>query len=367
MLKDNPLPFNKSDGLYIIAEIGSSHRGDRPRMREMVHAAAESGADCLKTQWIYAHEILPKNAGSIKLPNGELDIFQQFLNLELDQDFYWEMKDLSEELGMDWTASPFGPKSASEIISLDPPWIKVASPELNYFSLLIQLGESSIPLILSTGVSTLEDISESVKHIPHSEVGLMHCITSYPAPEEEYNLAVIPSFQRLFSLPSGLSDHSLSPIDLPLLASSVGAAFLEKHFTLDKNDGGMDDPIALDPKDFRRMTQTIRSFEGQTPSEKTSFLDQHIPPERQKTILGDGRKNVSPSESANYLRTNRSIHAIDEILPGTIINESNARVLRTEKNLRPGLHPRYWTKILGKKAIKRISYGEGIQFEDLSI
>jgi sialic acid synthase SpsE len=334
-------------------------------MRELIHAAAESGADCVKTQWIYAEEILPANTGSIRLPTGDLDIYKQFLELETSPDFYAEMKELCESLGLDWSASPFGLKSAAELLALKPLWVKIASPEINHFPLLQYLDQSGIPLILSTGVSKLSDIKESLQYIKTSEVGLMHCITSYPAPEEEYNISVIYAFEREFGLTAGLSDHSLSPIELPLLAASVGARFLEKHFTLDKSDGGMDDPIALIPKEFQKMVDIVREYEGQTPTQKPLFLSQIIPKQRQKILLGDGNKRLSPAEEANYLRTNRSIHATRDIEAGDFISLENSAILRTEKILRPGLHPRYWASILGKKAKKKIPYGQGIRNIDL--
>ncbi|HAK45165.1 MAG TPA: spore coat protein, partial [Spirochaeta sp.] len=204
--------------IFIIAEIGTSHNGDLDRASMLIDAAAAAGAGCVKTQIIFADEIIHPKTGVVELPGGSIRLFDRFLELEQDFEFYRKLKNLTEAAGLEFLASPFGYMSLDWLLKLGCKMIKIASPELNHFPLLELAAGTGKKLLLSTGVSKLSDIEAalnciaSVSETARQQAVLMHCITSYPAPEEEYNLNVIPALSGRFGIPAGVSDHSLDPV-----------------------------------------------------------------------------------------------------------------------------------------------------------
>ena len=198
--------MNKSN-INIIAEIGTSHEGSIEKAKELVDAAAWAGADTIKFQWVYADEILHPDTGFVKLPTGNIRLYDRFKQLECPPSFYKEMVDYVHSKGCKFCCSPFGLRSLSELLELKPDFVKVASPELNHFPMLKALasyrehvGAENVPVILSSGVSKLEDIKNAVDIVGTKNVSLLHCITSYPAPEDEYNLKVISTLANQFGI-----------------------------------------------------------------------------------------------------------------------------------------------------------------------
>jgi sialic acid synthase SpsE len=357
--------FYSSQKVLVIAELGTSHGGDPVKAREMVDAAAEAGADCVKVQIVYAREILHPKTGTVSLPGGMVNLYERFKALELDPGFYADLKEYAGARGLLFLASPFGLQSARELRTLEPKALKIASPELNYTALLRELASYKLPILLSAGVARLGDIEEALALLPRGKVCLLHCVTAYPAPEEDYNLRVLPGLAGIFGLPVGLSDHSLDPELAPMLAIAMGAAVVEKHFCLSRDDPGLDDPIALPPADFARMVRGIRRASGLATETLLEALARERGAERVAAVLGDGVKRLAPSEAANYTRTNRSIHAIRDIAAGETIAPGVFAGLRTEKTLRPGLPPSWEDKIAGRRAASFIPAGEGIRFDDI--
>jgi len=247
--------------VLLVAELGTGHNGSPERALEMVDAAAASGADAVKLQLVIAEEILHPLTGHVELPGGRIPLFERFRALQREPGFYAAVKAHAEKRGLHFLCTPFGIRSARVVRDLECPALKIASPELNHLPLLREAASYGVPLILSTGVSTLADI-ERAAAIVGPAAALLHCITAYPAPEEEYNLRLIPNLSRIFSLPVGLSDHSLDPVLVPAAAVGLGACIVEKHFTISRLGGGLDDPIALPPRDFARMAEAVRRAEG---------------------------------------------------------------------------------------------------------
>jgi len=348
----------------IVAEAGSAHQGELARAFELIDAAGQAGADCVKFQAIFADEIVHPRTGSIELPGGRTPIYQRFRELERDLSFYARLKEYTEKRGLLFLCSAFGIRSARLLRDLGVEAVKVASPELNHFPLLRELAGYDLPLILSTGVSTLSDIERAlIAAVP--ETVLLHCITSYPAPEEEYNLRVVPNLRAIFGRPVGVSDHSRDPLLVPGLAVTVGACVVEKHLALSVEGGGLDDPIALEPDAFARMVEGVRQIEGMDPAQGRSRLEGEYGPQRVEAVLGDGIKRLAPSESRYYLTTSRSLHAVDEIPVGQTIREADVCIVRTESNLRPGLGPEYLEVVVGHMAQRAIPAGEGIIWDDV--
>ncbi|MDR0597316.1 MAG: N-acetylneuraminate synthase family protein [Treponema sp.] len=351
--------------VLIIAELGTSHGGSAAKARELVDAAAASGADCVKFQIVYAGEILHPNTGEVALPGGSVRLYDRFKELEKDIGFYADLKDYVESRGLLFLASVFGPRSARELRSLRPRLLKIASPELNYTGLLTELAGYGLPALLSSGVSRLGDIESALEIFPPERACLLHCVTAYPAPERDYNLRLLPNLAGIFGCAVGVSDHSLDPELVPALAAALGAAAIEKHFCLSRDDPGLDDPIAQSPADFERMVRAARHASSQSPEAALEAIVRERGRDTVEAVLGDGVKRLAPSERANYERTNRSLHALRDIAAGETLQAEDFAALRTEKVLRPGLHPSWEKKLAGKKTTRFIPAGEGIVAEDL--
>ncbi len=351
--------------VFIIAEIGTAHQGDLKKAEKLIRAVAESGADCAKFQVVFADEIIHPLTGTVPLPGGDIPLYDVFKGLEKDLDFYKELKRISESCGLEFLASPFGLKSASILRDIGSLRFKIASPELNHYPLLREVSSYKKEMILSTGVSTLGDIEEALKITGRKGISLLHCITAYPAPPEQYNLRLISLYKELFGVKTGISDHSTDPLLIPLLSTAMGAEIIEKHFTLSNNTDGLDDPIALNKENFALMVKNVRNSERKAPEEIIHRLKGEHSSELIDKIIGKGIKELAPSESDNYKRTNRSVHALHALKTGTILTEENSALLRTEKILKPGISPLYYNEVLGTRIKKDIADGEGIQWRDL--
>jgi sialic acid synthase SpsE len=359
--------------VLVIAELGTGHGGDLSKARELCDAAAEAGADCIKFQIVYADEILHPNTGLVKLPGGNIRLYDRFKELEVPPDFFRELKAYVESRGLIFLCTPFGMQSAAELKALSPALVKIASPELNYSALLREIARWRLPVLLSSGVSKLGDIEEALALLRgagdagtgQSAVCLLHCVTAYPAPETDYNLRVLQSLASVFGCPVGISDHSLDMELVPALGVALGAVAVEKHFCLSRDDPGLDDPIALPPAAFARMVRALRSAQAAGPAATIAAYKEERGEELIEAILGDGVKGLAPSEKANYERTNRSLHALRDIAEGAAIGPGDFAPLRSEKILRPGLPPSWAERITGRKARQFIPGGEGIRLEDI--
>ena len=397
--------------MKIVAEAGTSYEGSLDKAKKLVETAKNCGADVVKFQWVYADEILHPKTGFVDLPGGKIALYDRFKQLEVTPDFFYELRQFCRENEIAFMCSPFGPKSLSELLQIEPDFIKIASPELNYVQLLRQLAnenKKNIPVVLSTGVSKLCDIeraldilkkTDSIKEPTSSgkldmcgeldscgtpnlsknldmckesiaqndNITLLHCITSYPAPEEEYNLRLICSLQNIFGFPTGVSDHSLSPLYVPLLSQALGATMLEKHITLSNEGCGLDDPVALNPKNFELMCSKVREFaKADSVTDYTlSWLQDKIGDKVSK-ILGNGVKKLAPSEEKNYGRTNRSLRFVKDKKHGQIIENGDIAVLRTEKILDVGVEPKFLDNFIGCKLTKDVQSSDAVTWSCIS-
>ncbi len=349
----------------IIAEVGTSHQGSLDKGLELVSAAAEAGADCVKFQHVYAQEIIHPNTGFVPLPGGMIPLYERFVQVQVSIDFLARMKESCESKGVLFLCTPFGLRSAAELVSLKVDAMKIASPELNHLPLVNFCAKSALPTILSSGVSLLRDIERALAFFKEGQAALLHCVTAYPAPEEDYNLFILGSLSRILGVPCGVSDHSLDPILVPALASAHGACIIEKHIRLSRAGDGLDDPIALDPADCPKMARTARKFAGMGAEEATAELSGIYGEKKVAAVLGTGVKRLAESERLNYSRTNRSLHATRPIARGERFTEENVALLRTEKILNPGLHPEFMDLVLGRIAAGDVPDGEGIGWDSV--
>ncbi|MGN0728580.1 N-acetylneuraminate synthase family protein [Treponema sp.] len=382
--------------MIIIAEIGTAHEGSLEKAFEYIDAAAEAGADCVKFQWVYADEILHPDTGFVNLPGGKKRLYDTFKSLECGSEFFSRCLEHAHKKGLLFACSPFGAKSFEELASLNPDAIKIASPELNHFELLKKCAEyyQKIPLIISSGVSTLGDIEKAILTITKKTSGtfksqkklpdltLLHCITFYPAPEEQYNVRCVKTLREIFGIPTGISDHSLNPFLVPVLTVLMDGKVIEKHITLSKSGSGLDDPIALEPEQFSAMVHAVNQAiaikerykkEGEAVKQNLHEaaqreiirqLEYEFPEDKITAALGTGIKHLAPSEAENYGRTNRSLHYMSALKKGHCIQKSDISALRTEKILSPGISPEFAEKIQGAVLQKDVESGAGVQWED---
>jgi sialic acid synthase SpsE len=349
----------------IIAEIGTSHQGSLSHAKELIHAAKESGATCAKFQLVFADEIIHPNAGYVPLPGGSVRLYDKFKELEQGEEFYHTLKNETEKAGIDFLCTPFGLKSLSILREMQCQAYKIASPELNHLPLIDAAAALEKPLFLSLGVSLLSDIERALFTVNNrARVTLLHCVTSYPAPETDYNLRQLPHLASFFGVDAGVSDHSMDPRLVPALAVFMGARAVEKHICLSRKADGLDDPIALEPRQFAQMTESIRAMESDRDAALTG-LNNFYGREKIEAVLGSGKKELADSEKANYGRTNRSVCAVSPIKKGDILTAANTALYRCEKELRIGLPPFLWPQVIGRAAAHDIDAGEGIRFEDL--
>lgn len=355
---------------YIIAEIGTAHGGDLSRAADLIAAAAESGADCAKFQYVIASEIVHPESGLVDLPGGPVPLFERFVSLEREPGFYLELQALCDRNEIDFLCTPFGTKGLGNLLRLGVNRLKTASPEINHTVLLREVRESSLPVIVSTGVSTLSDIEYAVQMLRPSDITLLHCVTAYPAPETDYNLRVIPTLRRAFGVPVGLSDHSSDPALVPGLAVAIGATVVEKHFTLDRGASGLDDPIAAEPEMFTQMAATIRRIDAIRTLDESGAEEKILSEfaaeygsDRVEAVLGSGVKQLAPSEAANYETTRRTLHFVRGMAAGERVTENDVAILRSEKNLTPGIDPRFAGEIAGGLLARAASAGEGVTWD----
>ena len=259
---------------YIICEIGINHSGSMDLCKQLIDAAVEAHADAIKLQKrtvnkVYTEAELDKPRES---PWGTTTR-QQKEGLEFSLEQYAEISRYCAGAGIQWSASCWDELSVELIAALQPPWLKIPSALLTNDSLLRCYRKTGLPLILSTGMSTIPEIDHAVEELAHTELTLLHCCSAYPAPDEALNLLCIPWLKR-YGKRVGYSSHSVSP--WPVLgAVALGAEVVECHLTLDRTSYGSDQSSSLEPKAFRKMVEEIRTIEK---------------------ALGDGKKRVHPSE-----------------------------------------------------------------------
>ncbi len=341
-----------ANSVYVIAEAGSNWRmGNKKRdlamAKTLIDIAFKSGANAIKFQTFRPDTVYAPNAGKshyLKAAGIKEDISEIFADLSMDYDFIPILSDYCKKLPIDFMSTAF---SLDDFIAIDP-YVqihKIASYEISHPHLIKAVAHSKKPLILSTGASTLEDISWAVdlfRKEGGSKLCLLQCTAKYPAPLSSLNLNVIKQFKKEFDVICGLSDHSREPSIAPILAVGLGANVIEKHFTASNLLPGPDHPFALEPSDLKRMIEDIRLAEQ---------------------ALGDGGKNVHKEEIELAKFARRGLQAIKEIQPGErLLENTNYAVLRPGENML-GLHPKYIKDIEGKVTLRKIWAGEGITFE----
>ena len=332
---------------YIIAEIGANFNGSLEKAKEMCSAAKEAGADCAKFQTFKSEKIVSHIGFSkmkIKGVHGTWGkpISEVFREVEFPRKWHAEIKKYCDDIGIDFSTSPYDIEAVDLCDSLDLPFIKIGSGEITWLEMIEYVARKNRPIILSTGDASMAEIDDAISTIiktGNKNLILLQCITNYPSKIESANINVLKTYQTAFNVLTGYSDHS--PGDLVILGSIVlGGRVVEKHFTLNKNDKGPDHPHSLDKKEFSDMVSNIRLMEK---------------------ALGSSKKDVVEEEQETVYVQRRGLYASKDIAEGEIITDDCIDVLRPAL----GILPKYKDVIIGKKARSNISVGEPIYWENI--
>lgn len=339
MVKINNIKIGKkfigpNQPVFIIAEAGVNHNGNFKLAKKLIDAAAQAGVDAVKFQTFNPKDLVTKTAlrAEYQAKNMEKESqYDMLKKLMLPREWHKELKDYAEKKGLIFLSTPFSKDDTDFLIKLGVPAIKIGSSDTNNTPYLVHIAAKNIPIILSTGMSDLKEIKESVRTILKSgndKLAVLHCTTNYPTPFEEANLKVIETLRKDLGLISGLSDHTLG-IESPIAAVALGAKIIEKHFTLDKNLPGPDHRASLKPEELKKMVTSIRNIEK---------------------AMGSGKKVPFLSEKKIASVARKSIVAVQNIKKGQIITANYIDIKRPGT----GLSPKYYPQILGAKAIKDI-------------
>ncbi|NMA73280.1 MAG: N-acetylneuraminate synthase [Bacteroidales bacterium] len=327
---------------YIIAEAGVNHNGDIAVAKEMIREAKKVGADAVKFQTFITENLVSKQAPKAdyqkKITSKEETQYQMLKKLELSFEEFIELSEYAKQVDIDFLSTPFDNESIDFLSQLSMPFWKISSGEVTNKPYLMKIAKTKKPIILSTGMSTMEEIEMALEvfHDYHQDnIILLHCNTEYPTPYSDVNLRAMVTMKEKFKVKVGYSDHT-EGISVPIAAVALGAVVIEKHFTLDKTLPGPDHKVSLEPLELKQMVTLIRNIEK---------------------ALGDGVKKPSESEKRNIGIARKSILAKRNIKKGEVLSEDNLTIKRPGN----GISPMKWYDILGQKAKRDFDEDEMIE------
>lgn len=324
--------------VFIIAELSANHNGSLETALETIRAAKRAGANCIKLQTYTADTMTIECRKDDFLIKGTIWEGKNLHDLYLEAYTPWEWhKALFEEAekeGLICFSSPFDKTAVDFLESLNVPAYKIASFEITDIPLIEYVASKGKPIILSTGIATIEDIELALaacRRVGNNNIALLKCTSSYPAPIDEANMIMVRDFKERFNVIPGLSDHTMGST-VPIVATCFGAKIIEKHFILDRSIGGPDASFSMNEKEFTEMVKAVREAE-----KAIGVIDYQL---TEKQLKG---KDFS-----------RSIYVIKDIKKGEIITENHIKIIRPGF----GLHPKFYNKVLGQKAIKDFERGD---------
>lgn len=334
----------EKDGTYIIAEMSANHNGSLQNALDTIKAAKDIGANAIKLQTYTADTLtLDSNKEDFVIKGGTLwdgkTLYELYKEAYTPWEWHKEMFAYAREIEIDIFSSPFDKTAVDFLEQFEPPAYKIASFEITDYELIRYTASKGRPMIISTGIATIDEIQDAVdicREEGNNDIVLLKCTSAYPAPLEEANLKMIPNLAETFGVISGFSDHTLG-ITAPVVATTLGAKVIEKHFILDKSIGGPDADFSLDKKEFSEMIKAVRDTE--------------------KLI---GKIDYGMTEKKRKSRQfSRSLYVAKDIKKGEVFTEENIR------SVRPGLgiHPKYLKNLLGKVAKKDYDFGEALKID----
>lgn len=325
----------------IIAEAGVNHNGSMEMAKQLVDTAKECGADIVKFQTFNSEKLASINADMADYQKENLGVVEsqkEMLDkLALSYDEFEELAGYCRNRSIQFLSTPFDIDSIGFLNDLQDIW-KIPSGEITNYPYLVEIAKTGKEIILSTGMSTLDEVREAIKVLKDNGAGkitLLHCTTEYPAPYKDVNLRAMDTMRDEFGLDVGYSDHT-SGIEIPVAAVARGATVIEKHFTLDRNMEGPDHKASLEPNELKAMIEGIRKIEQ---------------------ALGSYEKRPSEVEISNRAVVRKSIVASKSINKGEILTTDNI----TTKRPGTGIDPMKWTEIIGTRAIRDFEEDELIE------
>ncbi len=334
--------FNlETDGTYIIAELSANHGGKIEIAKETIRAAKEIGANAIKLQTYNADSMtLDSDKDDFIIKGGTLwdgkKLYDLYKEAALPWEWHQELFDYAREIDIDIFSSPFDKSAVDFLEQFNPSAYKIASFEITDYELIRYAASKGKPIIISTGIATIDEIQDAVdicKREGNNNIILLKCTSAYPAALEDANLMTIPNLAETFGVMSGFSDHTLGTT-APVVATTLGAKVIEKHFILNKSIGGADADFSLDKKEFSEMIEAVRDTEK---------------------LLG--KVDYSMTDKKKKSRTFcRSLYITKDIKKGEVFTEDNVRSIRPGY----GLHPKFLQYILGKKSQHDYEYAESL-------
>lgn len=331
----------KKDGVYIIAEAGVNHNGSMEIARKLVEAAAAAGADAVKFQTFKADTLVSRDAPKAEYQMQTTDAaesqYQMLKKLELSDAAHHELKALCEKLQIDFVSTPFDITDIPFLRDLGMPFFKVPSGAITDFPYLRAINACRMPVVLSSGMATEDEVAEALAVLPDCRIVLLHCTTEYPCPYADVNLKAMLRLRERFGLSTGYSDHTKG-IEVAVAAAALGAKIIEKHFTLDRNLEGPDHKASLEPDELKALVGAVRHIE--------------------QALAGDGRKIPAAAELKVAAVARRSIVAKREIRRGEVFSDENLTVKRPGD----GVSPMRWNDVIGTVAGRSYALDEKIVF-----
>lgn len=328
---------------FIIAEAGVNHNGDMEIAKQLIDIAAEAGVDAIKFQTFKAENLASKDAAKAAYQMENTDVsesqFEMLKKLELSYEMHLELMQHCKEKKIEFLSTPFDIESLEVLMNLGISLIKIPSGEITNLPFLRAISKYNCPIILSTGMSDLEEIKEAIQVLKsngNESISVLHCNTQYPTPFIDVNLNVLQTLKEELKLSIGYSDHT-EGIEIPIAAVAMGAEIIEKHFTLSHELDGPDHKASLEPSELRAMVLGIRNIEK---------------------ALGSNIKAVSDSEKNNVNVARKSIVAKKAIIKGELFTEENI----TTKRPGTGINPMKWDEVIGQIATKNYEMDEQIKF-----
>ncbi len=329
---------------YIIAEIGVNHNGNLILAKKLIDASIEAGADAVKFQKRNLESLYRKE--SLKNPNSESQGFEILLaelkEIELSKEDYVDIVNYCRERKITFLCTPWDTTSVDFLEQFGTPAYKIASGDMTNFPLIKYISKTGKPMIISTGMSKIEEVEKMVNFVKTLNVPfvLLHANSTYPSPIESLNVSLIPEYMKKFGVPIGFSDHEIGIIG-SLTAANMGAVIIERHITLDKKMKGLDHSSSLEPNEFKELVTMIRL------SEKAK---------------GKPIKKMTRAEVLQREVVSKSIISMSDINEGEFFSDTNMDVKGPEK----GLSAQYFFDMIGKKSPRKIKKGEYLLEEDMN-
>ncbi|MBC8500903.1 MAG: N-acetylneuraminate synthase [Nanoarchaeota archaeon] len=331
---------------FIIAEAGVNHSGDIKIARRLIDAAAEARVDAVKFQTFKAEKLATRDAKQAEYQTKNIGKeetqFDMLKRLELKEEFHKPLKNYSEKKGLIFMSTPFDEDAIDFLDELGVEIFKAGSGELNNIPYLVKMAKKNKPMIISTGMSTMDEVKkavEAIRNAGNDNFVFLHCTTNYPTPFEEVNLRAMETMRKKLSCLVGYSDHTEGLL-VPLVAAAMGAVVIEKHFTLDRTMEGPDHKASLEPNELKEMVRQIRLIEE---------------------IRGSEKKELAPSEFSMSKTIRKSLVAKNDIKKGNVIKGEDIIIKRPGI----GIMPERIDEVIGKIALRNFNKDELISFEDL--